>query len=458
MTISARTAELTRSLPAGTVVTDPDVMATYARDSADLVPSGTPVAVVRPDTTEQVQEAVRWAAAERVPIVPRGAGTGLSGGANAIDGGLVISLERMDSIREIDAVDQVAVVEAGVVNADVSRAAAASGLFYPPDPGSFEISTIGGNIATNAGGMRCVKYGVTRASVLGLEVVLADGSLLSTGGRTLKNVVGLDLTHLMIGSEGTLGIITAATLRLRGLPASPPVTFVANFDTLAFAGEAVLALSGSRIPMLMLELMDGPTVNAIENARSLGLDRSVAALIIGQVDSGGEGDSLAERLVSICEEAGANFAFATSELQESELLLQSRRAAGFATMKRGPSIIEDVGVPPSRLTELMIAIQQISSETGIAIATVAHAGDGNLHPILMLDDLGEKSREAAWKAADRICSHALALGGTISGEHGVGLLKRRWVEDQLDHVALDVQRRVKSALDPTGLLNPGKGF
>lgn len=185
---------------------------------------------------------------------------------------------------------------------------------------------------------------------------------------------------------------------------------------------------------------------------------SVAALIIGQVDSGGEGDSLAERLVSICEGAVATFAFATSELAESELLLQSRRAAGFATMERGPSIIEDVGVPPSRLTELMIAIQRISSETGVAIATVAHAGDGNLHPILMLDDLGEKSREAAWNAADRICSHALALGGTISGEHGVGLLKRRWVEDQLHHVALDVQRRVKSALDPTGLLNPGKGF
>lgn len=449
--------ELRAVMPAGTVVTDPDIVGPYSSDRADLVRPGLASALVRPTTTEQVQAAVRWAHDKNVPIVPRGAGTGLSGGANAIDGCLLISLEKMREIREIDSTDQVAVVEAGVVNADVSRAALSSRLFYPPDPGSFEISTIGGNVATNAGGMRCVKYGVTRASVLGLEVVLADGTVLRTGGRTVKNVVGLDLTQLMVGSEGTLGIITAATLRLRSMPAAPPTTFVATFPTLEAAGAALTLIAKRGTTLSMLEIMDRNTINAVEDHQPMGLDRDAAATVIGQIDDLGSAADV-DLIIADCERSRATLTYATDDPQEAELLLHSRRLAGVATMERGPSIIEDVAVPRSRLIDLMLAIEKIAADTGLQIATLAHAGDGNLHPILMLEDLSERSRQAAWQAADLICAETLARNGTISGEHGVGVLKQRWLPDQVDSASLDLQRKIKQAFDPRNIMNPGRGY
>ena len=271
--------ELARDLPADVLVTDQDVMDGYRRDQADLVDAGMPIAVARPTRTSQVSEILRWASECGVIVVPRGAGTGLSGGANAIDGCLIVSLERMVTVREISTADQLAVVEAGVINADLERAAHEHGMFYPPDPGSFEISTIGGNVATNAGGMRCVKFGVTRDSVLGLEVVLADGRVLRTGARSIKNVAGLDLTSLFIGSEGTLGVITAATVRLRPAPAAPPAVFVASFSELPAAGDAVALIVASGAAPSMLELIDNQTINAIEDYRRMGLDRS--ALVEG---------------------------------------------------------------------------------------------------------------------------------------------------------------------------------
>ena len=232
-------------LSPGAVVTDDEVIEGYRRDRAATVPAGRPRAVIRPGTVAEVSRTLRWATENAVPVVPRGAGTGLSGGANAIDGCLVLSLERLTAIREIDAPHQYAVVEAGVLNADLGRAAAAAGMFYPPDPGSFEICTIGGNLATNAGGMRCVKHGVTRDSALGLEVVLADGTVLHTGSGARKDVAGYDLTSLFIGSEGTLGVITSATLRIRPRPPRDPVTFVASFPSLAAIGQAVDAITAS---------------------------------------------------------------------------------------------------------------------------------------------------------------------------------------------------------------------
>ena len=256
--------ELDGVLPDGALVTDLNVMGTYRRDRADIVPAGVPRAVVRAAHAADVSATLSWANRHGVVVVPRGAGTGLSGGANAIDGCIVLSLERLTAIRTIDPVGQFAVVEAGVINADLGRAAAAAGLFYPPDPGSFEICSIGGNLATNAGGMRCVKYGVTRDSALSLEVVLADGTIISTGSRTRKNVAGYDLTSLFIGSEGTLGVITAATLRLRPAPASRPLTFVASFPTLGAAGDAVAAIQAAGIVPSLLELMDNRTINAVE--------------------------------------------------------------------------------------------------------------------------------------------------------------------------------------------------
>jgi glycolate oxidase len=450
-------AELEAELPPGTLVTDPDVVASYRADRADLVPAGQPLAVARVTATEQVSVAMRWAQRHGVTVVPRGAGTGLSGGANAVDGCLVVSLERMTAIREIDTANHLAVVEAGVINADLGRAAAEHGLFYPPDPGSFEISTIGGNLATNAGGMRCVKYGVTRDSTLGLEVVLADGRVLATGSRAVKNVAGLDLTRLFVGSEGTLGIITAATLRLRPAPPVPPATFVATFPTAPAAGAAVSAIIAAGAVPSMLELMEHEAINAIEDYRRMDLDRDAAALLIGQAD-GYDAAQQVDAMIRCCADAGADLVVHTVDPAEADGLLQARRLAGLALTEQGPSVIEDVGVPRSRLAEMLAALAEIAESTGVRIATVGHAGDGNLHPTLILPDLRPETREHALKTAEAVCRTALALGGTVTGEHGVGILKRGWLADQLDDTALDVHHAIKAALDPHHLLNPNRGW
>lgn len=450
-------AELRGLLDFDEVVVDVDIMETYRRDRCDLVEAGEPVCVVRPRTVDGVVTTMQWAARHDVQVVPRGAGTGLSGGAHAITGGIVLSLERLTRVREIDPVAQTAIVEAGVITADIDREARDHALFYPPDPGSFEMSTVGGNLATNAGGMRCVKYGVTRNSVLGLEVVLADGRIMRTGGQTVKNVAGLDLTSLFVGSEGTLGVITAATLKLRPVPVGPLATFAATFPDIASAGRAVSNILLAPVTPSILELMDRATINAVEDHQRMDLDRASAGLLVGQADGT---DSVAETqlMVECALAAGADFAYATVDPQEAEGLIAARRLAGVATMELGPTIIEDIGVPPHRLAEILVYIEELAAESGLSIATVAHAGDGNLHPVIMLPDLSDQTRALALDVADRLSRHAVSMGGTITGEHGVGILKQRWLDAQLDPVALEVGRTVKSALDPAGLLNPGRGL
>ena len=444
------------ALPAAALTTDPDVMSGYRQDRADLVAAGKPLAVLRPATTDEVVTIMRWASSTGTPVVARGAGTGLSGGATALDDCLVVSLERMTAIRDIDASNQTVVVGAGVINADVSRAVADLGLFYPPDPGSFEISTIGGNLATNAGGMRCVKYGVTRSSVLGMEVVLADGKVLRTGGRTVKNVAGLDLTQLFIGSEGTLGLITSATLRLRPLPVKT-ATAVATFSTLEAGCRALDEIFASGVTPSVLELMDQETINTVEDHKRMDLDRTAALLILGQADGV---DALREvnTIVSCCEKAGASLAMATDDPAEGDMLMQARRLAGYATTEQGPTVIEDVVVPRSRLGELLTVIAHIAEDSGIRIATVGHAGDGNVHPQLLLPDLSEATKTTAMTVAEQICAATLELDGSITGEHGVGQLKMGWLAQQLDSTALGVQAAIRAALDPQGLLNPGRGY
>jgi glycolate oxidase len=448
---------LAHRLPPGTVVTDQQVVEGYRRDRADIVAAGRPRAVVRPSTVADVRTVMAWAAENSVPVVPRGAGTGLSGGANAIDGCIMLSLERLKTIREINPQRQYAIVEAGVLNADLGRAAAAAGMFYAPDPGSFEICTIGGNLATNAGGMRCVKYGVTRDSALGLEVVLADGTLLHTGSGARKDVAGYDLTSLFVGSEGTLGVITSATLRLRPSPSYGPVTFVASFPALTGVGNAVDAIQASGIVPSLLELIDNATINAIEDYRRMDLDRSSAGLLIGQAD-GAAADEDVRRMVQCCEDAGADLALQATTSEESDLLLEARRLAGTAVMATGPTVIEDVCVPPGQLARMLDAVQEVSERSGIAIATTAHAGDGNLHPILMLPDLSAQAIAGAMAAGEQLCRYARGLGGTITGEHGVGVLKQAWLRDQLGPASLAVHRAIKTALDPAGILNPGRSF
>ncbi len=445
---------LQAELPEGRVLTDPDVIDAYRRDEAMLVETAQPLAVVIAHSADDVEATMRWATDTRTPVVPRGAGTGLSGGASATEGCVVLSLAKMTRVVELDALEHLAVVEPGVLNADLQRAAATSGLMYPPDPASFEISTIGGNIATNAGGLRCVKYGVTRDSVLGLEVVLADGRRLRTGRRTVKGVAGYDLTALFVGSEGTLGVITSATVRLRPLPAEEPVTVVGVFATLPAAGQAVAEVIARGLQPSLLELMDNATILAIDDWKHVGLDRSAAAILIGQVDSGRTVETAAG-IEAAFAKAGATYTTVSSDATEAAELLALRRLSYPALERLGQVLTEDVAVPRSRLTDMLTQIERISVEYGVHIATVGHAGDGNLHPCLVLDP---QRADQVWAAAEAVYRAALELGGTITGEHGVGVLKRSWLSEEIGETAMDVQRSIKAALDPLGILNPGKAI
>jgi glycolate oxidase len=449
----AAVAELARLLPDGVVATAADALEKYRFDWTHDATAGTPLAAVRAECAEHVQATMRWATAHGIPVVPRGAGSGLSGGALAVDGAIVLSTERMRAV-EIDTESRVAVVEPGALNVDVKRAAAAEGLWYPPDPSSFEICSIGGNIATNAGGLCCVKYGVTTDYVLGLDVVLADGTLVSLGGRRVKDVAGLSLLKLFVGSEGTLGIVTRATLRL--VPAqAPPATVVATFPTVAAAAAAVLEL-GRTVRASMVELMDHGSINAVEDYRPMGLDRDAGALLLIQSDApgGARADEVAVA-VAACQASGCTEVFATEDLEEGAMFVQARRLHFSAIEGRGSVLPEDVGVPVPQLPALLAAVEQIALRHGVEIPMVAHAGDGNTHPAIIYTPGDPDAERRARLAFDDVMATAIALGGTITGEHGVGRLKARALEAQLGPDVMELNRRVKAALDPDGLLNPG---
>lgn len=442
-------AALVAALPDGVVATDPDVVEPYRWDWSRDVGAGTPLAVVRAETAEHVQVAVRWAAAHGVPVVPRGAGSGLSGGSSAVDGGLVIALERMRAI-EIDTACRVAVVEPGALNIEVKAAAAEHALWYPPDPSSYEICSIGGNVATNAGGLCCVKYGVTTDYVLGLDVVLADGRLVTLGGKRVKDVAGLSLLKLFVGSEGTLGIVTRAILRL--VPAQAPrSTLVASFGTVAAAAQAVVAVGRTMRPSMM-ELMDQASINAVEDYKPMGLDRGTAALLVAQSDAPGAARTEEIAVMrAACEAAGAEV-FVTDDPDEGEMFVAARRIAFPAIEARGSLLLEDVGVPIPLLPDLLARVAAIAVEHDVEIPVVAHAGDGNTHPIIVY---GPESQDRARAAFHAVMAAAIALGGTITGEHGVGRAKAAALPDQLGPDVMELNRRVKAALDPDGILNPG---
>jgi glycolate oxidase len=448
--------QLIESLPAGVVVTAPDTMEKDRFDRSQDTGTGTPALVVRAEDAGQVQAAVRWAAAHRVPVVPRGAGSGLSGGSSAVDDGIVLCLERMRAI-EIDPDCQVAVVEPGALNAEVKAAAAKHALWYPPDPSSYEICSIGGNVATNAGGLCCVKYGVTTDYVLGLDVVLADGTLVRLGGQRIKDTAGLSLLKLFVGSEGTLGVVTRATLRL--VPRQePPATLVATFDDVADAARVVVAIGG-RLRASMMELMDQASINAVEDHKPMGLDRGAGAMLLAQSDAPGaaRGEEIA-LMESLCTEGGARECFSTTDPDEGELFVASRRAAIYAIERRGTVMLEDVGVPVPRLPDLLTGIAEIARACDVEIPVVAHAGDGNTHPVVVYPpgDLEAKARAA--QAFSQVMTLAISLGGTITGEHGVGRLKRDALPEQLGPDVMALTHRIKHALDPQGILNPGAGF
>ncbi|MEV0360387.1 FAD-linked oxidase C-terminal domain-containing protein [Nocardia sp. NPDC050697] len=450
---SVQLQDLIAALPAGAVVTDPDVLAGYRHDWAKDPGAGTPLAVVRATATADVAATLRWASAHGVPVVPRGAGSGLSGGATAVAGGIVLCTERMRGIT-VDPVTRTAVVQPGLLNAEVKRAVAEHGLWYPPDPSSFEICSIGGNAATNAGGLCCVKYGVTSDYVLGMEVVLADGTPVRLGGPRLKDSAGLSLTKLFVGSEGTLGVITELTLRL--LPAQPPLsTVVASFADLESATAAILAITAALRPA-MLEFMDSVAVNAVEDELRMGLDRSAAALLVARSDAPGEfAAHEAELMVAACEKAGATEVFSTADAEEGEAFTAARRFAIPAVERLGPLLLEDVGVPLPRLADLVSGIAGIAGRNAVTVSVIAHAGDGNTHPLIVHDPADAEQTARAHRAFGEIMDLAIALGGTITGEHGVGRLKKAWLPDQVGPDVMALTRRIKDALDPGGILNPG---
>ncbi|MFE1454352.1 FAD-binding oxidoreductase [Streptomyces sp. NPDC058735] len=444
-------------LPAEAVLTDPDVTASYAHDMASFCPAGAPAAVVLPRTTEQVQHVMRTATALRVPVVPQGARTGLSGAANASDGCIVLSLTRMDRILEIDPVDRIAVVEPGVVNAALSRAVGAHGLSYPPDPSSWETCTIGGNIGTASGGLCCVKYGVTAEYVLGLDVVLADGRLMSTGRRTAKGVAGYDLTRLFVGSEGSLGIVVRAVLALRPKPPGQLV-LAAEFASSAAACDAVCRImEDGHVPSL-LELMDRTTVRAVNAMARMGLPETTEALLLAAFDTTAPAADLAA-VGALCEAAGATRVVPAEDPAESELLLQARRLSLTALEAvTGVTMIDDVCVPRSRLADMLDGVDRIAGKYGLTIGVVAHAGDGNTHPTVCFDPADADESRRARESFDEIMALGLELGGTITGEHGVGVLKKEWLAREIGPVGMEMQRAVKQAFDPLNILNPGKLF
>ena len=449
-------AELTARLPDGAVVTDPAITEGYRQDRACDPSAGKPLAVVRPRRTEEVQTVLRWATAHRVPVVPRGAGSGLSGGATALDDCIVLSTEKMRDIT-VDPVTRTAVCQPGLFNAEVKKAAAEHGLWYPPDPSSYEICSIGGNIATNAGGLCCVKYGVTTDYVLGMQVVLADGTAVRLGGPRLKDVAGLSLTKLFVGCEGTLGVVTEVTVRL--LPAQPASSVVvASFGSVRAALDAVLGVT-ARLRPSMLEFMDSVAINAVEDILRMDLDRSAAAMLVaGSDERGRAGPDDAELMAAVFAENGALDVFSTDDPDEGEAFVAARRFAIPAVEAKGSLLLEDVGVPVPALGELVAGIEQIAAQREVMISVIAHAGDGNTHPLIVYDPADAAMTERAHAAFGEIMDLAVGLGGTITGEHGVGRLKRPWLSGYLGPEVMELNQRIKGALDPLGILNPGAGI
>lgn len=445
-------------LPHVRLVTDASDLEPYRRDETAYLRGGTPLAVAFPESTADVAGLVRLCGEHDVPIVPRGAGTGLSGGAVGLEGALTISFMRMDRILDIDPGNLTVTTQPGVINATLKAAVAEHGLFYAPDPASFEMCSIGGNLGTNAGGLCCVKYGVTREAVLGLEVVMADGQVLRLGGKNVKDVAGYGLIPLLVGSQGTLGLMTEATLRLLPAPA-PRSTLLAFFPSLVAAGEAVAGLTAAGLRPVTLELLDGTTIRAVDDQFALGLDRDAAAMLLIESDMpGAAADDELDAALRVSEGAGATFVIRAADAQEADWLRQARRKAHYALEQVGVARMEDIGVPRASVPEMLAKIERIGDRHGIMIGAFGHAGDGNLHPTFVLPRDADENESVARLEAARaeLFEAALALGGTVTGEHGIGLAKRAWLPRQRGEAAVEVMRSIKRALDPRDLLNPGR--
>ncbi len=438
------------------VLDEPGAVEPYARDATALF-HARPDAVVLPATVDEVAAVLKLATAKAIPVTPRGAGSNLAAATVPEHGGIVLALTRMDRLIEVSPAELLAVVEPGVTTATLANAAAAAGLLYPPDPGSRTVSTVGGNVATCAGGLRGLKYGVTRNYVLGVQAVLPTGEVIRTGGRLWKDVAGYDITRLLTGSEGTLAVLTEITVGLLPAPATSR-TGVAYFDSLADAGSAVSRILESGVLPATLEFLDRRCVNAVEDFAHLGLDREAGALLLfGDDGDAGTVATNLERMSVACNASGARAVDLASDVAQSEELLAARRCCLPALSRLAPvSMLEDVTVPRPQLPAMVAAIEEIAERNGVVCATFGHAGDGNLHPTIVFDPADAGARGRAESAFDEIFRTALRMRGTITGEHGVGAAKRPWLAARLGEDQLALLRRIKAAFDPAGILNPGK--
>ena len=430
----------------------------YGSDGTNQ-PNLRPEAVARPGTRSEVARIIKLAREYHFPIIPRGAGSGLTGGALPIYGGLVVAMTRFNRILEIDSGNLVAVVEPGVVTAEFQSATQKSGLMYPPDPASREFATLGGNVAENAGGTRAVKYGVTRDYVLGLEAVLGTGEIINTGVRTAKGVVGYDLTRLLVGSEGTLGILTRLILRLVPQPQAKE-TIVAYFPDMSTAARTVSAITAAKIVPATLEFMDQASINCAEDYLNLGLDRKAGSLLLIETDGRPE-QALAEAelVVALCRDNGATSVNRAENQAAAESMWQARRALSPAMYRvASGKANEDIVVPRSRIPEMLDNITRLAKKHQLQIISYGHAGDGNIHVNIMFDKHDPEQVKRADRAVREVFTVTLALGGTISGEHGIGTTKKAFIEAEISQESLALMKRIKTAFDPDGIMNPGKIF
>jgi glycolate oxidase len=445
-------------LGSGSVLTRPEDLIPYSFDGTAALKQR-PSAVVFPRTTAQVAECVKLAAASRTPMVTRGSGTGLSGGSVPTPGSLVVCLTQMDAILDVDPRNLVLRAQPGAITQRIDEAASRHGLFYPPDPGSLRISTIGGNVAENSGGLRGLKYGVTRDYVMGLEVVLADGAVARLGSACVKDVAGYSLKDLFIGSEGTLGIITEVLLKLVPRPAARQ-TLLALYDRIEDAAETVSAIVAARIIPCTLEFLDRMTAGCVEEYAHVGLPTDCDAVLLMETD--GHPAAVADearQMEAIARAHGAREVRSAKDDAEALQLASARRNAFAALARRRPTtILEDVTVPRSELATMVAHIARTAAAYNLQIGTFGHMGDGNLHPTFLTDERDADEMERVHRALDAIVTRTLELGGTITGEHGVGLAKKPWLRQQMGDASFTLMRQVKRALDPNGLLNPGKIF
>lgn len=458
MLSSQAVSELAQILGRDNVHTSRETLLCYSYDATPDLPVRLPAVVVTPTSTEQVVEVVKFARRYKMPVYPRGAGTNLSGGCVPVHGGIVLSTIKMNKILEIDPDNLVATVQPGVIIQDLNNAAQPHGLIYPPDPGTVHTATMGGSVAECSGGLRGLKYGVTKHYVMGLEVVLADGRVVFFGGKTVKNVTGYDMVRLFTGSEGTLGIITQIIVRLIPAPESRS-SMLAVFSDLRDAGNAIRDIIRHRVIPATLEIMDQTTIRTVEGYARVGLPTSARAILLIEVDGPPELVKREEQVVLQVIQQNNGQVTLARDSKERDKLWAARRAALPALARLKPTtILEDATVPRSRITDMLLAVEEIARKYNLTIGTFGHAGDGNLHPTILTDSRNQEEMQRVHSAVEEIFQKALALGGTLSGEHGIGLAKARFLVNELGQDGLEVMASIKKALDPDNLFNPGKIF